>query len=74
MADARQKHNWDQTSLIWSTLANANRDHKKTRKPFLPSMVHPYREDSEYEQSDGHTLDDFRMVIEGMSSNGRKKH
>ena len=39
---------WDQTSLLWSMMANQNRDTKKQPKPFLPSVVHPLRNDDEY--------------------------
>lgn len=38
-------HDWDQTSLIWSAVANTVRDPKRTPKPFLPSLVHPLRQE-----------------------------
>jgi hypothetical protein len=52
MAMARVRLEWDQTSLIWSTIANANRDPKEQPKPFLPSDVHPLRNASDYEQNE----------------------
>jgi len=36
-------HDWDQTSLIWSAIANTVRDSKRNPKPFLPDVVHPLR-------------------------------
>lgn len=50
MALGRMRHNWDQTSLIWSVIANTVRDAKKQKKPFSPGMVHPLREAEEYEE------------------------
>ena len=49
MAEGKGRHDWDQTSLLWCMLANANRDPKQCPKPFLPSDVHPYRSDEDYE-------------------------
>lgn len=48
MARGRSKLEWDQTSLIWSLLANTNRDPKVRKEPFLPSDVHPWRTADEY--------------------------
>ena len=48
MARERMMLEWDQTSLLWSMMANQNRDTKKQPKPFLPSVVHPLRNDDEY--------------------------
>lgn len=39
---------WDQTSLIWSVIANTVRDAKKTPKPHCPSIVHPFRDAEAY--------------------------
>lgn len=49
MAIGKMRHDWDQTSLIWCVLANSTRDPKKQRKPFSPALVHPLRDDKEYE-------------------------
>ncbi len=52
MAKGRATLEWDQTSLLWSQQANLNRDPKDTPKPYLPSVVHPYRTDADYEAKD----------------------
>ena len=39
---------WDQTSLMWATLVNINRDRKSTPTPFCPSAVHPLRNAHDY--------------------------
>jgi hypothetical protein len=44
MAHAKRMHDWDQTSLIWSAIANTVRDSKRNPKPFLPDVVHPLRQ------------------------------
>jgi hypothetical protein len=49
MAIGKMRHDWDQTSLVWSVMANSMRDPKKQRKPFSPALVHPYRDAKEYE-------------------------
>ncbi len=53
MARAVQTHEWDQTSLIWATLANANRNEQKQPKPFTPADVHPFRKPEDFEVDDG---------------------
>lgn len=53
MALARINLEWDQTALIWSTLANANRDPKKRAKPFTPDLVHPTRTAADYGRDEG---------------------
>jgi hypothetical protein len=50
MAVGRMRHDWDQTSLIWATLANTARDPKKQNKPFSPGMVHPLRSEADYKE------------------------
>lgn len=42
MSDARQRHNWDQTCVIWAVIANTVRDPKKRPEPFQPKDVHPF--------------------------------
>lgn len=49
MAKAVMRLQWDQTSLLWATHANANRDPKQTPKPFTPADVHPLRSSKDYE-------------------------
>lgn len=49
MAKAKQRSEWDQTSLLWCMLANANRDDKKHPQPFTPADVHPFRTREDYE-------------------------
>ena len=48
MALGRMRHDWDQTAILWATIANTARDTKKQRKPFSPAMVHPYRDEADY--------------------------
>lgn len=48
MADAKGRHDWDMTSLMWATLANTCRDSQRKPSPYLPSDVHPYRDDNDY--------------------------
>lgn len=52
MAKGRATLEWDQTSLLWCQVANANRDPKETPKPYLPSVVHPYRKEEDYRPDD----------------------
>jgi hypothetical protein len=49
MAKAVSRKEWDYVSLIWATLANANRDEKKRPQPFSPADIHPLRTPEEYE-------------------------
>lgn len=42
MARSRLSAEWDQTSLLWATIANTARDPKRSPKPFLPQDVHPF--------------------------------
>lgn len=48
MATARTRLEWDQTALLWSLIANVNRDPAQQPKPFLPSDVHPLRTAADY--------------------------
>lgn len=48
MADGKRRNEWDQTSIIWATLANPNRDTKKRKAPFCPSLIHPLRTEKDY--------------------------
>ncbi len=57
MAKAVQRHEWDQTSLLWSMFANANRDPAKRAKPFSPADVHPLRTHEEYETEESGSPD-----------------
>jgi hypothetical protein len=50
MNEARRTHDWDQSSLVWSAIANTVRDPQKQRKPFSPGLVHPFRTAADYEQ------------------------
>lgn len=58
MAEGRGRHDWDQTSLLWCVLANTARDPEKAPDPFLPSAVHPYRSEEEY-QTEEQTIESF---------------
>lgn len=49
MAVGKMRHEWDQTALLWSVIANTVRDPKKQKKPFSPGLVHPLRDEAEYE-------------------------
>lgn len=49
MAVGKMRHDWDQTALLWSMIANTVRDAKKQRKPYSPGLVHPFRNEKEYE-------------------------
>lgn len=42
MAEAVLSAQWDQTSVLWATIANANRDPEKQRQPFTPQDIHPF--------------------------------
>ncbi len=57
MARARQRSEWDQTSILWSLLANVNRDEKKRPQPFSPADVHPYRTREDYETEESRQPD-----------------
>jgi len=50
MSEGRQRAVWDSTSVIWATIANANRDPKKRSEPFCPSEIHPYRAAEEFRE------------------------
>jgi hypothetical protein len=41
MADARRRHDWDQTAELLALLANAHRDPKKRRRPYSSADFHP---------------------------------
>ena len=45
MAEARQREAWTRTASIMALIANANRDHKKTRA-FKPSDFDPFSKSS----------------------------
>lgn len=47
MAESKQISDWDQSSLIWSAIANTIRDAKKRPQPFVPMDVHPFRQQGE---------------------------
>ena len=47
MADARRIHDWNQTSLMWSLIANVNRSPEAKGEPYHPREVHPYMEQPE---------------------------
>lgn len=42
MAEAKQKHDWQQTSLIAAVIANTARDDKKKHTPFQPADFDPF--------------------------------
>lgn len=48
MAKSRMLHDWDQTSIVWSAIANTARNPKKKSKPFLPSDIHPLRTEDDF--------------------------
>lgn len=39
------RHDWDLTSVLWATIANTARDPKRKSTPFLPTDIHPLREE-----------------------------
>lgn len=41
MAKAKRRHDWRQTSMIITTIANANRDTKKRKRPYHPNDFMP---------------------------------
>jgi hypothetical protein len=64
MNDARRTHDWDQSALIWSAIANTARDPKTQRKPFSPGIVHPYRREKDYEPKPIEaSIDVLRMLL-----------
>lgn len=65
MAEAVQMLEWDQTSVLWATLANANRDEKKRPQPFMPTDIHPLRKPSDEDaakvaEPDWHTINSIK--------------
>jgi hypothetical protein len=44
MAAAVLEQQWDQTAVLWVTIANAYRDQKKRVTPFSVYDIHPFRE------------------------------
>lgn len=57
MAKSRLSAEWDQTSVLWATIANTARDSKRTPKPFMPADVHPFRQEKPKA-----VLPDFNML------------
>lgn len=47
MARGRIGLEWDQTSVLWWTIAEANRDHRQQPEPFEPFTFHPLHQKSE---------------------------
>lgn len=41
MANAKRRHEWDQTSSMMALTANCNRDRKVRSTPFHPREFHP---------------------------------
>ncbi len=41
MAEARRRHDWDQTAELLALLANAHRDPKRQRRPYTSAQFHP---------------------------------
>lgn len=41
MATAKRRHDWKQTSMLLTIMANANRDTKKRKRPFHPDDFMP---------------------------------
>lgn len=68
MAKAVLRAQWDQTSLLWATLANANRDPKTQPKPFTPADVHPLRSSREYETAENDDPD-WAMIAQIRAQN-----
>lgn len=44
MAEGVAMLEWDQTSILWATLANAFRDEETHPRAFMPTDVHPLRQ------------------------------
>jgi hypothetical protein len=53
MARAVQMVSWDQTSILWSTIANANRDPKVTPRAYSPADIHPFRTAADFKSREG---------------------
>lgn len=41
MANGKRRHDWDQTAALCATLANCNRDPKRTPRPYSPDDFNP---------------------------------
>ena len=51
MYDAKARHDWDQTSQLWTLLANINRNSKDLPEPFTFEDIHPFYREQETSES-----------------------
>ena len=65
MAESKQISEWDQSSLLWSAIANTIRDAKKRPQPFEPMDVHPFR------KKDAKKVVADISILKGLVPNGR---
>ena len=68
MAVARMRHEWDQTSILWSLIANIVRDPKKQRTPFCPSLIHPLRSADDFKEKP--VKSDISVLKKLLATNG----
>lgn len=52
MARGRAKLEWDQTALIWSLIANVNRDTTIRPEPFAVNDIHPFAQELDDAEGD----------------------
>lgn len=71
MAKAKMTHDWDMTSTMWATIANANRDPKRKSTPFLPTDIHPFRQD-EPEQKPTLPFSALKVLLNGWQGKGNQ--
>lgn len=73
MAEAAEQAEWDRTSIVWATLANANRDERKHPEPFIPEDIHPLRKKPEvYSGPDWAQINQIRQQYKVTKLNGRQ--
>ena len=48
---------WDQTSLLWSLIANVNRNAEENPEPYHPADVHPLRDYDDYAGAADYEID-----------------
>jgi len=70
MMEARRTLEWDQSALIWSVLANQNRNPEEYPRPFLPSLVHPTRTEDDYRNDGPGDVSQIKEIITRVN-NGR---
>jgi hypothetical protein len=77
MAKARMRLEWDQTSALWSLLANAYRDTSKKPTPFMPQDIHPLADrtdarDDDNDEPDWAMIEQIRRNHKVTTLNGRQ--